>query len=108
MEKWARMLKILGRGEANTRLLGTFFNVVVQVVLLFGLDMWLMNPCMGWALGGFQHMVARRITRRHPWKLQDESWEYSPLEEAIREDVLEEVEVYFLMIQNTVAQYIEI
>ena len=64
------------------------------------------NPHTGRALGFFQHRVARRITGRQPWQIQDESFEYPPLEEAIQEAGLEEVEAYVLRRKNMVAQYI--
>ena len=74
---------------------GIFFKAVVQVVILFGLETWVTNPHMGRDLGGFQYMMARRITQRHPQQIQNGIWEYPPppLEEAIREAVLEEMEV---------------
>ena len=37
--KWARMSRILGRGGANVRVLGTLFKVVDQAVLIFGSSM---------------------------------------------------------------------
>ena len=39
-----------------------FFKAVVQVVLLFKLETWVLTPRMGRALGSFQHRVARQIT----------------------------------------------
>ena len=56
---WARLSIILGREGASTRVSGISFNMVVQAVLLLGAEMWEMAPCMGRALGGFQHRVAR-------------------------------------------------
>ena len=38
------MLRILGRKEAGVRALGTFFKAMVQAVLLFGFDTWVMTP----------------------------------------------------------------
>ena len=29
-----------------------FYKVVVQAVIIFRAKMWVMTPCMGWALGG--------------------------------------------------------
>ena len=50
---WKRMLIIFGRGGVNKRVPGIFFKVVVKSVLLLGLEMWVITPCMGWDLGGF-------------------------------------------------------
>ena len=63
---WARFLIFLGWEENNPRLLGMLFKEVVQVVLLFGLETWAMNPHMERSLGGFQHRAARHITVRQP------------------------------------------
>ena len=38
------------------------FKVVVQAVLLFRSEMWVIYPRMGRVLGFFQHIVARQIT----------------------------------------------
>ena len=86
--------------------MGTFFKVVVQAVLLFGLETSVMTPCMGRALRSFQHIVARRITERQPKKLVDEIWEYPPLETEREEAGFEEMGAYVLKRQNMVAQYI--
>ena len=59
----ARILRLEG---ASPRVLGVLFKSVVQEVLLFELETWLMTPCMGRALGSFKHRVTRRITGRHP------------------------------------------
>ena len=45
------------------------FRMVVQVVLLFGLDMWMITPHMGRSLGSFQNRVAFRPTERHQCRL---------------------------------------
>ena len=64
-------MRILGWEGANPRASGMFFKAVVQAVLLFRSETWVMTPCMGRALGSFQHGVARRIKGKHP-KIQDE------------------------------------
>ena len=69
------LLRILRQGGVNTRVLGIFFNAVVQAMLLFGLEMWVITPHMGRDMEGFHQRVACRITQRQPWCLQEISWE---------------------------------
>ena len=57
-------------------------------------------------LGGFQHRVDRRLTGGQPWKGRDGVWFYPPLEDAMVEAGLQEVETYISLLQNTVAKYI--
>ena len=58
------------------------------------------------ALGGGHNRVALWIMGKQLQRLQNGSWEYLPLEEAIRGAGLEEVEEYILRRYNTAAQYI--
>ena len=41
---------------------GFFLKAVIQAVLIFGLETWVVTPCMGKALEGFRIQVARRMT----------------------------------------------
>ena len=70
-------------------MLGNFFKTVVQAVLLFGTEAWVLNPRMEQALDSFQHGAARRITGRQPWRRGDGRWAYPTLKEAKREAGLE-------------------
>ena len=79
------MLIILGREVANPRFPGIFFKALIQAVLIFWAETWIMTPCMGWNLGGFQHRVAQQITGRKPRRLLYGVWDYPPLDTAIQE-----------------------
>ena len=46
------MTRIISKEGAAPRVSGLFFKAVVQALLLFGLETWLVTPCMGRALGG--------------------------------------------------------
>ena len=74
-KKLAQLSRILGREEANPQVSGIFFKAVLQAVLLFRSETWVMTPCMGRVLGGFQHRVAKQITGRQPRRLLDGSWD---------------------------------
>ena len=107
-EKWAWLSRILEREGENVRVSGNLFKDLIQAVLLFGSEMWVPTPCTGQPMGGFQHRVDLRIMGKKTWRPQDGSWEPPPppLEEAMREEGMEEVEEYVLRRHNTVAQYI--
>ena len=68
---WRRMLHILSRERATPRVYGFFFKAVIQAVLLFGADTWVVNPCMGAELGDFQTQVERWLTGKLPWRTTD-------------------------------------
>ena len=82
-KSWAQLTRILGREGANLRVSGMFFKAVVQAVLLFGSDTWVMTPCMEQALGSFQHRVIQQITGKHPRSWEEGVWDYPLLATAI-------------------------
>ena len=98
-----RMTQILSREGADPRVSGFFFKYVVQAVLLFGLETWVVTPLMGRALGGFQDQVERRLTGRIPWKKTDRKWEYTSTATARDEAGLQTTEEYIWRRKNTVA-----
>ena len=65
---WARLTRILGQEGYNPRIYGVFSKAVVQAVLLWGSETWVLTPHMERSLGIFQYRVTRwmigRILRR--------------------------------------------
>ena len=64
---------------------GLFFKAVVQLVLLFGLETWLVTPCMGRVLGWFRNQVVWRLTGRLPRGETGGKWEYTSVATAREE-----------------------
>ena len=100
------MSRIIGWEGANPRTSGNFYKAVVQETLLFGAESWVMSPQIGKTLGGFHHRVALGLKKMQPNRNGLSRWIYPPLDTAMKEVGLEEVETYVLRHQNTVAQYI--
>ena len=63
------MTRILGREGADPRMSGLFFKAVIQAVLLFGSETWVLTPRMEGALGSVQHRVAQQMTGSHMRRL---------------------------------------
>ena len=78
-KSWGRMQRILSREGANKRASGNFFKAVVQQVLLFGAETWVVSPRMERAPSFFIHGAARRITGRQPQRGWDGKWFYPSL-----------------------------
>ena len=56
------MVKILGREGAEKRTAGKLYVVVVQAVLLFGAETWVVTPRLEKALEGFHHRAVRSMS----------------------------------------------
>ena len=70
------------REGATPRISGSFFKAVVQRVLLFGAETWVVTPKMERALSGFLNGAARRLTGRQAWRGKNGEWYYPSLEGA--------------------------
>ena len=57
-EIWGQLSRILRQEGEDLKVLGHFFKLVMQALLLFGAETWVLTPSMERALGGFQHRVA--------------------------------------------------
>ena len=82
------------------------YLAVVQSVLIYRSETWVLTPRMKRALGGFHHRVERRLKGRQPQKEQDRGWVYPALEYAMVEACFQEVDTSASFRQNTVVQYI--
>ena len=58
------MTRIFIREGKYPKVSGNFFKAVVQGVLIFGSETWVLTPLMERDLSSFQHRVARRLTGR--------------------------------------------
>ena len=84
-KSWGRMQGILRREGATPRISGNVFKAVVQQVLLFGAETWVVTPKMEQALSVFLHGAVRRLTGRQARREKDGYWHYPSLEVAMNE-----------------------
>ena len=95
---------MLGSEGADSHTSGRIYVAVVQAVLMYGSEKWVMKLCIGRVLSGFHHRVAFSMTGRQPRRERYGRWVYALLVEAMEEAVLHEVETYIYLLQNTVTQ----
>ena len=95
------MTRILGREAAEPQVSSFFFKAVVQAVLLF-----VVTPCTGRELRGFQGQVARRIMGHLPRRKSERKWTYTLAARAREDAGFQTIEEYIRRRQNMVAQYI--
>ena len=71
------MPHIISREGAAPRVSGLFYKAVVQSIMLFGAETWVVTPRMGKALGGVQNQVTIRLTGRLPQRIPEGRWRYT-------------------------------
>ena len=98
-------MRILIREGVNPKVSGHFFKAVVQEVLLFGEETWVLTYIMERALNIFQKRVTQRLTGRQSRRRGDRIWDHPPLTAAMAEAGFEEIRTYVTRRQKMVAQY---
>ena len=103
-KRWMRVSRVLTREGADSRVCGMFYKAVVQSVLLYGCETWVITSQVLDVLRGFHNRVARRLSGKRPYLLPAENeWVYPPIEEALEEAGLFTIEHYISVRQNTLA-----
>ena len=82
--------------------------VVVQAVLLFGSEIWVLTPRLEKSPKGFHHRAERQMAGMVSKRQPGGTWMYPPIGTALAMLVLEEIGVYTTRQQYTVVQYIAI
>ena len=82
---WARFGKVLCRTGANPKQMAAFYKAVVQSVLLFGSETWVLTVGMKTKLASFHSRCARFITGKHIRENPDGSWTCPPTKDVLEE-----------------------
>ena len=94
----------MGREEADRRTTRRFYVAVVQTVLLFGYETWVLTPRLEKSPEGFHHPVARRMAVMGPKNQWDGIWVYPPIGAELSMVGLEEIGVCISSNKNTFTQ----
>ena len=92
-EKWGRVVNILGVEGADKRTEGKLYVAVVQGLLFFRLDMWVVTPFLEKSLTGFHHRAVWRMVGMGPKLQLKGKWIYLPIRVALETVGIEEIGV---------------
>ena len=71
-----RLTKVLGGERVDSGTSGQIYLGVVQSVMMYGSETWVMTQLNSRVLGGFRHRVARRLTGSQPCQGRGGVWTY--------------------------------
>ena len=99
--------RLLTREYASRRVLGYFYKAIVQSILLFGAETWVLSGAGLRKLRKFHRDCARFIVKRCKEQLDDGTWVY-PSSAMVMEDAgLFEIEHYIQQRRNTIFQFVK-
>ena len=81
--RWAQVAKVLTAEGAPPKACAMFYKAIVQTVLLFGSETWVITNQMMEKLRGFHYRVASQICRKRPRQLSDGTWVYPSTKEVL-------------------------
>ena len=93
-QKWEQMTRVLSREGEDAQTLGQIYLEVVQSIIIYESESWVLTLCMKRVWGGYHHRVARMLTGRQPQRGQDGGWFYLLLEDAMEEVGLRDLGTY--------------
>ena len=104
--KWRRFGMVLRSEGVNPRAMGYFYKAVVQAVLLYGSETWILTEGLKRQFQSFHSRVARFLTGKHIRPREDGSWHCPPTAGVLEEAGLETVEEYILRRRQTVRGFV--
>lgn len=105
---WKKFHRLLRGENMSPRVCGMFFKAVVQSVLLYGSESWVLTPSALRCLEGFVYHAACRMAKQHRKRRDQQTGKYIyPATKDVYEEVgLYTVEEYIDRRRQTVANYI--
>ena len=106
--KWAIFKKLLTRETASRRVMGYFYKAIVQSVLLYGAETWVLRPAHLRKLRSFHRNAARYLTKRFIRPLNDgtNEWEYPESASVLEEAGLHDIEAYIQRRRDTIHGFV--
>ena len=106
-KRWNQVHPILARDGANARIMARAYVAVLQAVLLYASETWVISERAWKKLESFHRSCARRITRRFIKSNPDGSWTCPDTKTTLSEAGLFPLRVYIERRRKTIQQYIQ-
>ncbi len=103
---WARVGQVLRAENVPPRIAAKFYIAVVQAVLLYGSEMWVLSTTALVSLDGFHIRAAYQMAVRHkPQRGPRHGWFYPKLKDVLEECGMSTLAEYITVCQRTIAVY---
>jgi hypothetical protein len=104
---WARVGQVLRAENVPPRVAAKFYKAVVQAVLLYGSETWVLSTAALASLEGFHIRAAYRMAVRHkPRRGPGNRWIYPKSKDVLEECGMSTLEEYITVRRQTIAVYV--
>ena len=87
--------------------MGKFYITIVQAVLLYGAESWVIKKSDYIALRSFHRRAVRYMSGKHIRKHENDEWEYPNHEDLLRKCGLVDINIYIERRRGTLRNYLE-
>ena len=104
--RWIKLSKVLKRQDANPTIMGSFYQAIIQAVLLYGSESWVISENNMKKLRSFHYKCARHMVGHHI-RLDPDSneWHYPPSHDVLNKCGLKPIESYIESRRCTLREY---
>ena len=103
---WGVVAKVTRQTGVYVKSQAMMYNVVVQTVLIYGCESWVVKGVMMMVLEGFHHIVARRLAGLMARRGKNGEWEWPPVATALQVTGLWPTWVYVRNMKFKIEEYI--
>ncbi len=104
---WARVGQVLQRENDPPRVSPKFYKTIVQSVLLYGSETWVLSSAVLARLEGFHLRAAYRMAKKHlPRRGPNQQWVYPPSDKVLEECGMHTIGHYIDVRRETIAKYV--
>lgn len=104
--KWTMLRRILAAQHLPPTIASIFYKAVVQAVLLYGSETWVITKRALTLLDSFHHRIARQITGQHVYQGPQGTWIYPDPKETLEKAGLFPMRTYLLRRRNYLQPYL--
>ena len=104
--RWSRIAPVLRSEGVRPKAMGYFYKAVVQAILLYGSETWVVSDSLMKRLRSYHSRVARYLTGKHIRQNADGSWFCPPTTGVLEEAGLETVDEYIKRRRDTVRNFV--
>ena len=106
-QRWNCIAKILKAEGANAKCMSKFYMTIVQAVLLYGADTWVIKKQDMDRLRSFHKRALRYMTGEHIRQKGDNTWEYPDHQDLLKKCSLFPIETYIQRRRGTLRRYMD-
>jgi len=80
---WGRIKAVLSADEVSPPVMGKFYKTIIQSVLLYGSESWVISQRLRRRLDSFHHRCARYMANKHIRQLPNGEWDFPDTTEVL-------------------------